>query len=337
MKVLSFIVPLYNSAKWLEKCLFSILNQDLSESEMEIICVNDGSPDNSADMAREIGKKHPSIIVIDQPNQGPSGARNTGMKAATGKYLCFVDPDDFVEPNVYGKLVQQMEDEQLDMLRFNHQNVNEDYQMLDKPLFEKRFDYSPKIMSGAEFIATRLDIACNIWRYVYRRELITKNEIWCFTGDYYDDTPWLPLVLLKAERMNICDTIVYDYLERSDSLVKTKNSTMMLRKSDGVILLIKYLEQEIADIQSVILPVDAEWKEAVISWYRMIESHAVMGLLTNLGTSLFAIRKDYLRKLNQYNLFPLSTRRAEKKTIRKIRLSNIHPLLLIWLIHMKNM
>ena len=186
MKILSFIVPLYNSAKWLEKCLCSVLNQDISEDQMEIICINDGSPDNSADMAREIGKSHPSIIVIDQPNQGPSGARNTGMKAATGKYLAFVDPDDFVEPNVYGQLVQQMEDEQLDMLRFNYQIVDEDYNHVEKRPFEKAFNYSPKLMSGAEFLATRLDIACNIWRYIYRREIITANNIWCFTGFCYE-------------------------------------------------------------------------------------------------------------------------------------------------------
>lgn len=333
---LSFIVPLYNSAKWLEKCLFSILNQDIPESEMEIICVNDGSPDNSAEIARKIGKKHPSIIVIDQPNQGPSGARNTGMKAATGKYLCFVDPDDYVESNVYGKLIQQMEDEQLDMLRFNHQNVNEDYLPIDKPAFEKAFDYSPKLMSGAEFIATRLDITCNIWRYMYRREIITKNKIWCFTGDYYDDTPWLPLVLLKAERMNVCNTVVYNYLERADSLVKTTNSTMMIRKSDGVILLLKYLEQEIADIQSGKLFVSDDWREGVIAWYKRMEAHSVVSLLTNIGTTLFAIRNNYVQKLKELQVFPLCTTSTNKKTLRKIRIANISPYLLIWLVHFKH-
>lgn len=340
MKVISFIIPLYNSAKWLEKCLLSVLNQDIPESEMEIICINDGSPDNSAELAREIGKTHPSIIVIDQPNQGPSGARNTGMKTATGKYLCFVDPDDFVEPNVYGKLVQQMEAEQLDMLRFNHQNVNEDYQLIDKPAFEKRFDYTPKLMSGAEFLATRLDIACNIWRYMYRREIITKNEIWCFTGDYYDDTPWLPLVLMKAERMNVCDTVVYDYMERADSLVKTKASTMMIRKSDGFILLLKYLEQELDDIKNErvkeLTNEGAKWRDGVIAWYKRMEAHSVISLLTNIGTALFACRKDYVRKLNELKVFPLSTETEDKKKLRKIRLANIHPLLLVWLIHMKD-
>lgn len=337
MKTLSFIIPLYNSAKWLRKCLDSVLEQDIPLEQMEIICVNDGSPDNSADIAREYSKEYPNtIVVLNQENQGPSGARNNGMRHATGKYLCFVDPDDYVEPNVYGKLVQQMEDENLDMLRFNYQIVDENYQPVDKPDFEKLFDYSPKLMSGAEFLATRLDIACNIWRYMYRREIITENGIWCFTGDYYDDTPWLPLVLMKTERMNICDTVVYDYLERADSLVKTKQTNMIIRQSDGYVLLLKYLEDERKSIVDGILSIDEKWREDVVAWYKRMEAHAVISLLTNVGMYLFAVRKDYVNKLNELKVFPLSKQTDSRKTLRKIRFANVHPLLLVWFIHMKN-
>ena len=337
MKILSFIVPLYNSAKWLEKCLCSVLNQDIPEDQMEIICVNDGSPDNSADLAREIGKSHPSIIVIDQPNQGPSGARNTGMKAATGKYLAFVDPDDFVEPNVYGQLVQQMEDEQLDMLRFNYQIVDEDYNHVEKRPFEKAFDYSPKLMSGAEFLATRLDIACNIWRYIYRREIITANNIWCFTGDYFDDTPWLPLVLLKAERMNICNIVAYDYLVRADSLVKTNDPKMMKRKSDGVILLLKYLKQEETDIQLGKIVVDSAWKNEILAWYKMMQTSSVISLLTRIGASLYDSRAEYIEQLYNLDVFPLSTVKCIGRNAKlKILLANISPYVLVEIVHLKN-
>lgn len=337
MKKISFIIPLYNSATWLRKCLDSVLNQDIPLEQMEIICVNDGSPDNSADIARAYNKEYPNtFVVLDQENQGPSGARNNGMRHATGKYLCFVDPDDYVESNVYGKLVQQMEEENLDMLRFNYQSVDENYQPIDKPAFEKKFDYSPKLMSGAEFLATRLDIACNIWRYIYRREIITENGIWCFTGDYYDDTPWLPLVLMQAERMNICDTVVYDYMERSDSLVKTKNPMMQIRKSDGFILLLRYLEDERKKVESGMLKVDSKWKEGVLTWYRRMEAHSVVSLLTIIGASLFALRKEYVAKLRALNLFPLTVKGADRKIQRKIRIANIHPMLLVWFIHLKN-
>lgn len=326
MKVLSYIIPLYNSATWLPKCLYSVLNQDIPEDKVEIICINDGSPDNSADIAREIAQEHPCIIVIDQENQGPSGARNTGMRAAIGKYICFVDPDDFVEPNVYGGLVRQMENEQLDMLRFNYQVVNEKYEVIPKRPFEYKFDYTPQLMTGTQFLSERLDIACNIWRYIYRRNIILDNNIWCFVGDYYDDTPWLPLVLMKAERMNICDTVVYDYLERSDSLVNANSPKAVQRKIDGNFLLLEILQDELKTIED----------EGVRQWYEMIIAHSVVSLLTLLGLYQYKQRKGYLKRLRALNVLPLSTYKADKKVLKKIRLINTCPKMFLWLIYINN-
>lgn len=326
MKILSFIIPLYNSAIWLPKCLYSVLNQDISEDEVEIICINDGSPDNSADIAREIAKEHPCIIVIDQENQGPSGARNTGMRAAIGKYLCFVDPDDFVEPNVYGSLVKQMEDEQLDMLRFNYQVVNEKYEVIPKRPFECKFDYTPQLMTGTQFLSERLDIACNIWRYIYRRNIIVDNNIWCFVGDYYDDTPWLPLVLMKAERMNICDTVVYDYLERSDSLVNATSPQAVQKKIDGGFILLELLLNELKYVDN----------ERVMSWYKMIITHATISLMTLIGVYQFGEREKYLQKLKKFSIFPLSKYKAEVKILRKIRMVNFSMRLFLLLVNLKN-
>ena len=325
MKILSFIIPLYNSAQWLEKCLYSVLNQDISEADMEVICVNDGSPDNSAEMARELAKDHPCIMVIDQENQGPSGARNTGMRHATGKYLCFVDPDDYVEPNVYGGLIKQMEEQQLDMLRFNYQTVNEQDQIVPKRGNELTFDYSPQLMTGAEFLASRLDIACNIWRYIYRTDIITKNNVWCYTGDYYDDTPWLPLVLMKAERLNVCDTVVYDYLERSDSLVNASSPRAVQRKIDGSFMLLDLLQDEMKDITD----------KGILDWYYRMIAHSVLSLLTMIAVYQYDQRKEYLIKLKRYDIFPLSTNRTSNKNVRKIKLINFCPLLYIRLISLK--
>lgn len=326
MKKLSYIIPLYNSATWLPKCLYSVLNQDISEDEVEIICVNDGSPDNSAAIAREIAKEHPCIIVIDQENQGPSGARNTGMRAATGKYLCFVDPDDFVEPNVYGGLIRQMEEEQLDMLRFNYQVVNENYEVIPKRPFEYKFDYTPQLMTGTQFLSERLDIACNIWRYIYRKSVIVDNNIWCFVGDYYDDTPWLPLVLMKTERMNICETVVYDYLERSDSLVNARSPKAARRKIDGGFMLLELLLEEANNIDN----------KAVEKWYKMMITHATISLMTLIGVYQFDKHIDYLKRLHNFKIFPLAKYFADKKILRKIRCVNFSPIVFIWLVHLKN-
>ena len=347
MKKISVIVPLYNSAKWIEKCLFSILDQDILEEEMEIICINDGSPDNSAEIAREIGKEHPSIVVIDQENQGPSGARNTGMRHATGKYLSFVDPDDYLEPKVFGGLIAQMEGQNLDMLRFDYRIVDENYNPVPKRAFERRFDYSADVMTGAEFLADRLDIACNIWRYLYRTELIVVNTIWCFKGDYFDDTPWLPLVLMKAERVGVSDTVVYDYQVRNDSLVKTRNMSQVKKKNQGYLLLIRLLLEEIKGLygeevayesmgvlRGLNLPVSL--REKIVSWYKMMIAHSAISLLSSTAIYDFGSRRKVLVELKEMGIFPLAVQRASTKNKVKIGGYNVCPKLMMRIVHQKN-
>lgn len=348
MKLLSVIIPLYNSAKWLPKCLDSVLDQDVPLAELEVICINDGSPDNSEEIALKYQQKYPNtIVVLSQENQGPSGARNNGMKHATGKYLCFVDPDDYVEPQVFGGLIKKMTDGDLDMLRFNYQIVDENYKPVEKREFEKQFDYSPCVMSGAELLANRLDIACNIWRYMYRTELITANEIWCFTGDYFDDTPWLPLVLMKAERLDICDTVVYDYQERSDSLVKANSLPRVKKKNQGFLLLIRLLLEEIKGLRGEKVSYDSmkvlrnanlssDLCDKIVLWYQMMIAHCVISLLTSVAIYEYKSRRYVFKELNDLGVFPLSSYRASAKNINKIRAFNSCPRLMMGIIHLKN-
>lgn len=348
MKLLSVIIPLYNSSRWLPKCLDSILNQDISEESLEVICINDGSPDDSERIALQYQAEHPSsIVVLNQENQGPSGARNNGMRHATGKYLCFVDPDDYVEPNVFGALLRQMESERLDVLRFNYQIVDEEYRPVSKRDFELRFDYSPCLMTGAEFLANRLDFSCNIWRYFYRTELITTNQIWCFTGDYYDDTPWLPMVLMKANRMGVCGTVVYDYQERSDSLVNAKNLDSDKRKNEGCILLIQLLQEELQGIKGekvshpnmevlYSISLDTTLQNKIVSWYEMMIARASISLLTRAAVFERESGNQYLKELREMNVFPLSEYKAVGKLQRKIRLFNKYPRATMKLLQLRN-
>ena len=348
MKLLSVIIPLYNSAQWLPKCLDSVLNQDVPENDLEIICINDGSPDNSEQIAKQYQTEHPTtIVVLSQENQGPSGARNNGMSHATGKYLCFVDPDDFVEPCMFGGLLKQMEDESLDMLRFNYQIVDERYQPVNKQDFELQFDHTPCVMTGVDFLANRLDIACNIWRYIYRTEIIVKNEIWCFTGDYFDDTPWLPLVLMKTNRMGICGAVVYNYQERSNSLVKSKALKTVRRKNEGYLLLIRLLQEEMRGLrgEKVSYPnmmvldsieLDSVARDKIVSWYEMMIAHSSLSLLTSTALYDQQSMKTNLSQLRELDVFPLSEYKASANKLRKIRLFNRFPLLMMRLFQLKS-
>ncbi len=328
MKLLSIIIPLYNSAQWLPKCLDSVLNQDVPIEKMEIICINNGSPDNSADIARTYQSRYPtSVVVLDQQNQGPSGARNNGMRHATGKYMCFVDPDDYVEPHVYGALLRQMEREQLDAIRFNYCVENELYQPTEECKFPIPFDYTPKLMTGSEFIAERLQVQCYIWLYIYRRQIISDNHIWCYTGDYFDDTPWLPLVLQKVQRMNVTPTIVQHYIIRSNSLVRADSPRMASRKIEGHKFLQTILREQMMHISD----------RGVLRWYRTMLSHSAMNLLSLAATHDYNHYSTYITFLRKQNAFPLLARWVSRNARIKMYIANVSPRLYGCICHKRAM
>lgn len=101
---LSFIVPVYNAETYLPACLRSLLAQDIPREDYEILCVNDGSRDNSLSVLREFAAANLNVVIIDQENSGVSTARNTGFRAAKGEYVWFVDADDFIKANCLGLL-----------------------------------------------------------------------------------------------------------------------------------------------------------------------------------------------------------------------------------------
>lgn len=325
MKLLSYIIPLYNSAEWLGKCLDSVLNQDIPEECVEIICVNDGSPDNSADIARSYQQEHPCVVVLDQENQGTSGARNNGMRHASGKYLAFVDPDDYVESNGYGKLLHQMENENLDMLRFNYRMVDEQYCVMDKPKSAQFVDYSSEVMDGNRFMGQRLGFACFIWTFIYRTSLLKDNDIWFCKGDYYDDTPWLPRVCRAAKRVNCVDVVQYYYLQRKGSLVKACDPKSIKKKMDGRFLLIDLLWEQMRNVDD----------EDVMNWYQGMMAHVVLGVLSSAAINDYENVDLIIKRLKGLKVFPLSSFNSLPNVALKIGIANFSPRLFCWLLHEK--
>ena len=118
---LSVVVPVYNVEAYLSACLDSLLEQGLSGSDYEIICVDDGSTDRSATILEDYAQRRPQITVIRQDNQGVSAARNTGLRAASGEYIYFSDADDLLERNVLASLYRLAAENRLDLLLFDYE------------------------------------------------------------------------------------------------------------------------------------------------------------------------------------------------------------------------
>lgn len=323
---LSIVVNMYNTAKYMPRCMETLLEQDIPQSEYEIILVDDCSPDNSLEMAKEYAAQYMNVrVCTHEKNKGLAAARNTGIDAAKGEYLCFVDPDDYIEKNSLAALLKQMDDEQLDMLRFNYQKVDENYNNIPDHEGEAKFDYSPKIMTGTEFLAHRLGIGCYVWAYIYRLDFIKNTGIRFFEGCFFDDTPWLPRILQKAQRVNVNPVRHQYYLQRTGSMVHSHNNQAIMRKADTQMQLIDILLEQKNDAP-----------KETYEWYDMMLAHSSASLLTSIALCDLRLSIAYYKKLCDKGLFPLAYKRASKKSKHKIRMLNCCPRLLLLLISIKN-
>jgi glycosyltransferase involved in cell wall biosynthesis len=325
---LSIIVPVYNVADYLPKCLDSLLAQDLPQNEYEIVVVNDGSTDNSGEIAQQYADKYPNITLTHQANQGLSGARNAGIKQAKGEYIQFVDSDDYLENDVLSGLIKQIEKDDLDVLRFKYQNVrinnaSKEYEIFqpyksDSFLFD---DYSSSVTNGNSFLKERFGTACYAVMFIIRKSIL-DNCIFK-QGIYFEDTEWTPRMILRSQRIASTDTIVYNYLMREGSITKAINRDKQRKVVEDKIKLIDSLLEHSNGLEDK-------------SWFERMIAGTVLSTIGCIAADFYDERKKYLKELKQRNIFPLSYNKTTKETKRKLQLINFSPSLYCWLIYMKN-
>ena len=341
---LSIIVPIYGVEHYLRKCVDSLLAQDLSSSKYEIILVDDESPDACPQICDEYAAAHDNIRVVHRENGGLSAARNSGIEIAQGEYLMFVDSDDYLQPNVLGALIGQMEEQRLDVLRYNYYNVRAKVsgvhctvyngKPLEYEVFEPHknakpyFDYSSEVVDGETFLNERLGYACYAWAFVLRRDLIDSRlsalGSCLFTpGIYFEDTDWTPRMLLRAKRVASTELKVYNYFWREGSITLPDNPIKKKKVlEDKISLLYGFKEQQRL----------AQNKQ----WFVWQTAGTTMSVLGILATYPSAERKPYIKQLKELDVYPLSTFRSNRNGRIKIMLANISPSLycsLMSLIH----
>lgn len=309
MKV-SIIVPMYNVANYLVKCLDSLLEQDLSWSDYEIILVNDGSTDNCGEIAQQYADKYTNINFISQENRGLSEARNAGIKQANGKYIIFVDSDDYLQPNTLGALLGQAERDNLDVLRFRYQNVKESGETFipHEGMKTDYNDYSSIPTDGLTFLNERMWVQCYACQFLVRTEIV-KQEL--FTPNiYFEDTDWTPRMLLRAKRVASVDSIVYNYLWREGSITLSQKDIVKQRKQlcDKICLLQKL----------------NEWgsKQKNRKWFDAMISGLVINIVGMLSANFYAERKEYIRKIKDLNILPITTYHVASRAHKKVKLIN---------------
>ena len=225
MKKVSIILPIYNVSQYLRECLDSVIGQTLQD--IEILCVNDGSTDDSLDIIREYAARDPRIVVITGPNGGYGRAMNKGLDRATGEYIGIVEPDDYVVPEMFGELYSVAKEHDLDMVKADFWRFTRDkdgrehlqHELLDKT--QKRY---------GELLCPAEDPSCirftlNTWTGIYRRTFIEEygirhNET---PGASFQDNGFFFQTFVYARRAMIVNKPYYrNRRDNPNSSVKSK-------------------------------------------------------------------------------------------------------------------
>lgn len=211
---LSIIIPVYNVEKYVEKCISSCIKQDLPKEEYEIIVVNDGSPDNSLAIVESIASNQPNINVISQANQGLSGARNTGLKAAKGDFVWFVDSDDWIEENCLGKIAKALRD--CDVLALDFIWSYDDATKNQAVIYSET-----GTLPGKDFLRRKYHTQAQM--YVYSRRFLSDNDLTFLSGVYHEDTEFTPRALYLAKNLRYLNHPVYYFYKRPNSISTVPN------------------------------------------------------------------------------------------------------------------
>lgn len=240
MTKLSIIIPIYNVEKYIRKTLESIFSQSYPTDSLEVIVVNDGTPDNSMSIVSEYALKYDNLRVIEQENQGLSGARNTGLTAAQGEYVWFVDSDDWIEDGGIEKVLALLNDD-ADVFMFKIREYDEEGNVLLTRSFHD--DKKVEVVSGTDIIFYEKKYEINLTpmqQYIIKRKFIEVNGLVFMCGIYHEDKEYAPKMLIAANIVKIVPFVSYCYLRRNSGSITT-NMTLQRKRSLSKITIFRSL------------------------------------------------------------------------------------------------
>lgn len=220
----SIIVPVYNVELYLEQCLESLRTQDYSD--YEVICVNDGSTDSSREILTAWETRMPQMRVIDRSNGGLSAARNTGLQAATGDYVVFVDSDDWVEASMLSTLAKVTDGN--DMVCFACRRTDNNAHDTLQPEQSGGWEYYNRHALEHREVA----FVC-VWQRCYRRSFLIENNLCFREGILHEDNEFTPRACLKAKKVTVIPDVLYNYRVRPGSIMTTRG----MKSKESLILI----------------------------------------------------------------------------------------------------
>lgn len=209
MVKVSVIVPVYNVEKYIRKCLDSLVNQTLED--IEIIVIDDGSKDLSASIIKEYTDKYKNIKYYKKENGGLSDARNYGLQYANGKYIAFLDSDDYIDVNAYKIMYEKAKKEDSDIVECNFHWT---YGKKNKKDIGEKYKGKKEMIERARVVA---------WNKLYKKELLEQAKVKFPKGLRYEDVEFFYKLVPYVERVSFVKEPLIYYVQRKESIANTQN------------------------------------------------------------------------------------------------------------------
>lgn len=298
--LVTVVVPVYNVEKYVGQCLESILNQ--SYTNLEVLVVNDGAKDSSADICKRYADSDNRVLLINKENGGLSSARNAALDKVHGKYLMYVDSDDYIKPGMIEKMVSVAEKESVDLVKCNFCRCTQDG-------IEDKCDDDTgtiKLFSAEESVenfltapySSRKCFRTTVWDSLYLFD--TVKEIRFPEGKLYEDGYYTPVVLLNCKKTAHIDTSFYVYRQNSNSIIANGFSKKSLKSIDDWEFIYNHINEKMPQFSVIAAGL---WLNKLIKTYENIVSDDTVDednyyknyirerLLSNIG--LFKKTKQY--------------------------------------------
>lgn len=278
--ILSLIVPVYNTEKYIKDCLDSLLEQDIPATEYEIICVNDGSTDNGLNILLDYQKKYENIKVIDQPNSGVCVARNNGVDIAKGEYIWFIDADDLITKNCLNTLCN-------DYLKKSYDRI-----IISNYLFENDTD----LESGNLKTNTSWKDSV-VWRNIMKKQFLTDNNLRFYPGLIFgEDALFMFEVFLNNAETVETDSILYYHRQVMGSASNNTSAEFSLTRVYSTLEEAKIVQKYYED-KNCPYPQETANRLMIFLW----------GGLDTVAQMPTKQAKTYLKDLKHCGLYPYKT------------------------------
>ncbi|MDR2267994.1 MAG: glycosyltransferase [Holosporaceae bacterium] len=216
---ISVIIPVYNAENFIERCLDSVTSQTLSQ--LEILCINDGSRDNSLKILEKYASRDSQIVIINQENSGPGAARNAGLAAASGEYIGFVDSDDWISTNFFEKLYEAANKYAANVASTNIIRAYPSGRLRNKVIMRENNVYSSII---DKFAVTQTPRMCYIYNKIYKTDFIRKLNLKFRTGVCFEDIDFSVMALFFTEKLATTTEASYYYAVNKHSMTRSRET-----------------------------------------------------------------------------------------------------------------